>query len=279
MTTREDWVATIGKEWVAHVAATDAALGPFGEEARIRLALKPGEHVLDLGCGAGASTLSLSRDVGPAGRVTAVDVSPDLVRLARARTSGVDNVDLIEADAARHDFGEQQFEALFSRFGCMFFEAPEAAWANIRRALKPDARVSLVAWRSLDENDWARVPLQAAQEVLGEPYPQLSGAPGPFRWADPKVFEPVLEGAGFREVVREKFEKTVPYGTGEKGETPLDRAVEMMMRIGPMARRLNGEDEATRAKVAKKLRRLLKPFEEDDAVHMTGRAWLITARA
>ena len=281
MTIRDDWAELIGPEWAAHVAATDAALGPFGEEARTRLALKEGEHVLDLGCGAGTSTLSLARDVGGTGKVTAIDVSPDLAALARGRASGAENIEVIEADAALHPFEPESFEALFSRFGCMFFDDPEEAWLHLHRALKPGARVSLVAWRTLEENNWARVPMEATEGILDDPYAVPTGEKGggPFGWADPKVFEPLLEGAGFREVVREKIEKKVPYGTGEEGDDPLERAVQMMTRIGPMARRLKTVDDGTRAKVAKRLRKLLRPFEDDDAVRMTGRAWLITALA
>ena len=281
MATLEDWTGGAGADWAAHVAATDAALEPFGEEARTRLALREGEHVLDLGCGAGASTMMLASDVGDAGRVTAVDVSPDLVRLALNRTAGHPNIGIIQADASAYGFGAEQFDALFSRFGCMYFHDPPAAWANLHRALRPEARVSLVAWRSLEENDWARVPLQASEELFGEEPSALvdePARPGLFAWAEPEVFEPLLEGAGFREVVREKYEKSVPYGTGT-AKSPLDRAVEMMLRIGPLARRLRGADEDTRRKAAKRLRRLLKPYDDGDAVRMTARAWLITARA
>ena len=281
MATLEDWIGGAGADWAAHVAATDAALEPFGEEARTRLALGEGEHVLDLGCGAGASTMMLASDVGDSGRVTAIDVSPDLVRMALNRTAGHPSIEVIETDASTYDFGDRRFEALFSRFGCTYFSDPTAAWANLHRALKPEGRVSLVAWRSLEENDWARVPLQVVEELFGEEPSEIAdglGRPGPFAWADPEVFEPLLEGAGFREVVREKYEKRVPYGTGA-ARNSLDRAVEMMLRIGPMARRLRDTDEETHRKAAKRLRRLLKPYDDDDAVRMTGRAWLITARA
>ena len=285
MATREEWIAASGEEWAAHVAATDTALGPFGEEARTRLALRAGERVLDVGCGAAASTLSLARDVGETGHVTAIDVSPPLVRLARERVEGQRNIEIVEADAGRHDFGGKPFDALFSRFGCTFFGDPPAAWKNLHRSLRTDGRLSVVVWRTLEENDWARVPLEAAAEVFGDTEPTLGPAPegvGPFAWADPKVFEPLLEGAGFREVVREKFEMRVPYGTGTaKGS--LDRAVHMMLHVGPLARRVRRLDEAERdgvqRKVEKRLKRLLRPYDDDDAVRMTGRAWLITARA
>ena len=285
MATREEWIAASGAEWAAHVAATDTALGPFGEEARDRLALRPGERVLDVGCGAGASTLMLARDVGEDGRVTAIDVSPPLVRLARERAEGQPNVEVVEADAGRHDFGGEPFDALFSRFGCTFFGEPAAAWRNLHRAMRTDGRMSVVVWRTLEENDWARVPLEAAAQVFDEAEPTLAVAPegvGPFAWADPKVFEPLLEGAGFREIVREKFEKRVPYGAGD-ARSSLDRAVHMMLHVGPLARRIRRTDEAEREdvtkKVQKQLKRLLRPFDDDDAVRMTGRAWLITARA
>ncbi|HUF55622.1 MAG TPA: methyltransferase domain-containing protein [Thermohalobaculum sp.] len=285
MATREEWIAASGAEWAAHVAATDAALGPFGQEACTRLALRAGERVLDVGCGAGASTLMLARDVGEEGRVTAIDVSPPLVRLARERVEGHANIEIVEADAAEHDFGGTPFDALFSRFGCTFFGDPASAWATLHRALRTDGRVSVVVWRTLEENDWARVPLEAAAEVFGDTGPTLAAAPegvGPFAWADPKVFEPLLEGAGFREVVREKLDLRVPYGTGTaKGS--LDRAVHMMLHVGPLARRIRNTDEAEREgvqkQVEKRLKRLLRPYDDDDAVRMTGRAWLITARA
>lgn len=282
MTRREDWIAGVGREWAAHVAATDAALGPFGDEARRRLGLAEGERVLDLGCGAGMSLVALAQDVGGTGRVTGIDVSPDLVSLARNRTAELPNVQIVEADAETHDFGDAQFSALYSRFGCMFFDDPARAWKNLHGALQPNARVSLVAWRELEENEWAQVPLEVAVDLFGPEevvMPVATDEPGPFSWADPKVFEPILDRAGFREVVREKFERKVPYGMGEAGDDPLDRAVAMMMRIGPLARRLRGADDAVLKKAARKLKRELRPFEDDDAVRMTGRAWSITARA
>lgn len=282
MTTREEWIGAQGREWAARASATDAVLGPFGQEARRRLEPKPGEHLLDLGCGAADSTLRLAEYVGESGRVTGVDVSPDLIQLARSRVGEHGSITLIEADAAQHDFGVGVFDGLYSRFGCMFFGDQPAAWANLHRAMKPGGRISLVVWRALEENEWARVPLEIAKELFGEeavPVP-VAGPPepGPFAWEDPKYFEPLLEGAGFREIVREKIEKKVPYGTGE-AEDPLDRGVEFTMRIGPLARRLKGADAATRKKAAKLLRRALREFEDEDAVRMTGRAWSITGRA
>ena len=168
----------------------------------------------------------------------------------------------------------------------MFFADPPAAYANLRLALKPGARAVLTVWRDLDANPWAALPAAVGAEVLGPAEPMAPGAPGPFAWADPMIFRSILEGAGFTGLEWREEPITLQIGeaagdaSGDTGEAdPVARAVAMLMRIGPAARRLKGRPEADRAAVAERLAPVLEPFVSDGWVRMPGLIWVIRARA
>jgi len=191
-----DWAGELGARWAQNAAMQDALIGRFEAPGVAALGPVEGRRVLDLGCGPGESSATLA-DLGA--HVTAVDVSPDLVALARRRLAGRE-VEVMLADAATHPFAPGSQQALFSRFGAMFFEDPVPAWTNLRAAMAPDAPLAVVAWRSIKENPWAGLPLRLIADMV-PPQPKLGpGAPGPFGWADPAVFTPWLEAAGWREV-------------------------------------------------------------------------------
>ncbi len=279
MATREEWIGPVGQEWARRGAALERLLGPAGAAGLAALGAVQGERVLDLGCGGGSTTLALADAVGPEGRVTGIDVSPDLVALARDRLGGRANVELVEADAQRHSFAERH-DALFSRFGAMFFDDPPAAFENLRRALQPGARAVFVAWREVSRNQWAAVPMTYAQEGLGAAV--STGGPGPFAWADPVTFRPLLEGAGFRDVRASDHEFMAEIADGDDPD-PVERAVQFMTRIGPLARRLREAPESARHEATeflrKRLRRHAARHVDDGAVRLLASAWIVEARA
>ncbi len=277
MAEAQEWAGQMGREWARRVEALDRQLAPAGAVGLAALAPRPGEHILDLGCGGGATTAKIVKAVGPEGAVTGIDISPELLAVARARP-GNQAATFLEGDAQGWDFDAGAYDALFSRFGCMFFADPPAAYANLRRALKPGARVVLTVWRDLGANPWAALPAAVGAEVLGPAEPPAPGAPGPFAWADPMIFRPILEGAGFSGV--EWREEPITLQIGEAGEAgPVARAVAMLTRIGPAARRLKGRPEADCAAVAERLAPALEPFVSDGWVRMPGLIWVLRARA
>jgi SAM-dependent methyltransferase len=279
MATREEWIGTVGQEWARRGAALERLLGPAGAAGLAVLAARPGERVLDLGCGGGTTTAALADAVGREGRVTGVDVSPDLMGVARARLAGRPNVELIEADAERHAFAPGGHDALFSRFGAMFFDNPPAAFANLRRALAPGGRAVFVAWREVARNQWAAVPMTFVQEGLGGTV--AAAGPGPFAWADPAVFRPLLEGAGFSEVRERTHEFMAEIGDGDDPD-PVERAILFMTRIGPLARRLREAPDSARREATEFLRKRLARHAKDGGtgdVRLLASAWIIEARA
>lgn len=276
MATREEWIGPVGQEWARRGAALERMLAPAGAAGLRALAPRPGERIIDLGCGAGASTEALADAVGPEGRVTAVDVSPALVSVARTRLSGRANVELIEADAGRHAFAPAGHDALFSRFGAMFFDDPPAALANLRRALEPGARAVFVAWREAARNQWAAVPMTFVQEGLGGAV--ATGGPGPFAWADPAVYRPLLQAAGFGDVREGTHEFMAEIAEGDDPD-PVARAAAFMTRIGPLARRLREAPESTRREAMAFLAQRLRRHVKGGAVRLLASAWIIEARA
>lgn len=272
-----EWAGAMGRNWVRNQDALDRQLASAGEAGLRALAPARGERILDIGCGAGATTAELARAVGPEGRVTGADVSPDLVAAARGRP-GCESAEFVVGDAAEWPFPEAAFDALFSRFGCMFFDAPIKGFANLRRAVRPGGRAVLVAWRAMALNPWAAIPAAVGTELLGPADPPAPGTPGPFAWAEPELFRSILEGAGFERV--EAAEEQVELTVGVAGEEPATaRAAALLTQIGALARRLRDQPEEVRAEAISRLAPHLAPFERDGWVRMPAAIWVIRARA
>src|SRR5437764_11189938 len=179
-----DWNGQSGERWVAYQARLDAMLAVFGQAAIEAAAPAAGERVLDVGCGAGASSLALAARVGAGGQVLGVDISEPLIARARALTPQDTPVLFRVADASSAELPEGAFDILFSRFGVMFFDDPTGAFAHMRRALKPGARVAFVCWRGMAENDWVRLPSGAIKGIVPPTAPPDPEAPGPFSFGD-----------------------------------------------------------------------------------------------
>ena len=160
----------------------------------------------------------------------------------------------------------------------MFFDDPPAAFANIRRALVPGARVAMSAFTGLAENPWAAVPLRAAERALGPAPAMERGSPGPFAWAEPEVFETALKGAGFRSIAWEAQTVGFTLGAGDHPD-PVERACDIVLSIGMVARRVMTEGGDASERVRPLLREELSPHVRDGWVRLGAKIWLVTATA
>ena len=152
--------------WAEVRQPLELQLTPLGRPALDALAARPGERILDIGCGGGDTVLDLARRVAPDGSIVGIDVSAAVLAFARRAAEGLGQVRFIQADAQTHPFAPASFDAAFSRFGVMFFVDPVAAFANIRRSLRPNGRLAFVCWRALEENPLDFLPLRAAAAHL-----------------------------------------------------------------------------------------------------------------
>ena len=142
------WNEQSGPKWVEQQGQLDRLLATLGAVVMHRLALRPGQRVLDVGCGCGHTTLDLAGRVAPTGSVLGVDVSGPMLTRARERARDLPNVTFLQGDAQTHRFEPASVDAIFSRFGVMFFAEPDMAFRNFQRALKPGGRLVFVCWRT-----------------------------------------------------------------------------------------------------------------------------------
>jgi SAM-dependent methyltransferase len=270
------WNGPVAKRWVARQAQNDVVLAPVAEAALAHAAPRPGERALDIGCGCGDTTLALARVVGPAGRVTALDISVPMLAVARARAAKADleNIDWLQADAASQTLPPAAFDLLFSRFGVMFFGDPVAAFANLRLALRPGGRLVFACWRPIAENAWMRVPLDAVRSLVPPQPAALPDAPGPFSFADPERVTRILAGAGWPPPRLIRLDLDLDLAAGEG----LDAAVDQVTTIGPTSRALQDQPEATRRAALSAVRDALAPHAQAGQVRLGAAIWLVDCR-
>ena len=196
------WNSAAGEKWVGHQAVIDRQLEAVTDLLLQTAAPQAGEAVLDVGCGTGAMLLRLAAAVGERGSLLGCDISSPMLELARQRiaAAGARNVEFVQADAQSHEFAEDAFDLVVSRFGVMFFADPAAAFANLRRPLRPGGRLGFVCWGPLADNPFILLPMQVATRHLGPAEPPPPRAPGPLAFSDPDYVSDILTAAGWSDV-------------------------------------------------------------------------------
>jgi len=273
-----DWNGQSGKRWVANQARLDAMASVFGQAAIEAAAPVTGERVLDVGCGAGASSLALAARVGPEGQVLGVDISEPLIGRARALAPQGTPALFQVADASSAELPEGAFDILFSRFGVMFFDDLTAAFAHMRRALRPGGRVAVVCWRGAAENAWVRLPMGAIKGILPSSAPPDPEAPGPFSFGDRGRVSRILTAAGFTDIAIAPFDASVPFGEGGTRDAAIDDAVKMTLEVGPLSRVLADQPDDIRARASAAVRAAFAGLPGERSVMIDGAAWIVTAR-
>ncbi len=266
------WNEQAGPRWVALAEPLDRELAPLGEAAMDRVGIREGHRVLDVGCGGGAATLAIARRTGPTGSVLGVDVSRPLLAHAEARRDarGLANVRFELADAQVTPFAPGSADIVFSRFGIMFFSDPQAAFANLRRALAPGGRIGFVCWQPADKNPVMALAARAASARVALPTPGDPHAPGPFAFADGDRTRRILEGAGFASVLVEPVEIAVSIA----GD--LDEAAGFLMQLGPAAAALRDASPDIALAVRGELRAAIEPYATNGGIVMPAAVWIAT---
>jgi SAM-dependent methyltransferase len=174
-------------------------------------ALRPGERVLDIGCGGGGTSLAAAAAVGGDGAVVGADLSVPLLGLAggRAAEAGTRNVSFHVVDMQTESAPGGPFDIAISQFGVMFFDEPVTAFTNIRAQLAPAGRLAFACWQEAERNPWIFTGA-IAEFVPPPPQPAPGKSPtGPFALGDAVRTTGILEAAGFVDVRRTPYETTV----------------------------------------------------------------------
>lgn len=249
----------------------DAELRMHNEILRRAYDIRPRDHVLDVGCGAGQTTRDAAR-LAVAGSVTGVDVSAPMIDRARRLTDadGLHNVTFELADAERHDFPAKRFDVVISRFGTMFFTDPVAAFTNIARATRPEGRLIMMVWQDHHRNEWS-VSIERSVADGVDMRASSPGAPDPFSLADPAAVAQILETAGFGEAAFTSVHEPVYYGPD------VAAALEWVCGFAVVNDVLQWLDPASTERARARLREMLAAHASGEGVWFDSCAWLVVA--
>jgi SAM-dependent methyltransferase len=266
------------KGWVENERIFDSVFTPITRLILDAADLGTARRVLDVGCGAG--TL-IEAAVAAGTAAVGVDISPGMTEAAQRR---VPTATVVTADAQSTDLlaaapGEP-FDRVISRFGVMFFGDPAAAFANIRAACTPDARMVFACWRE-DAREIATLGIEVFRAAMTDPVdPPAVGEPGPFGLADPDHLRKVLADGGWSDVELVPHDPVLDHsidgsdGVEERLAIALSGMIgraaraELEPRVGPDG--WAGLVDAARADLRGRL--------TDVSVRTIGRMWLVTAR-
>jgi SAM-dependent methyltransferase len=266
------WDGDSGLHWAEHQDRYDAMLSRLTPGLITAVGLSAADRVLDVGCGCGETTRIAGRLV-PDGTALGVDLSGPMLGRARARAEveGLSNVRFDKADAQVTAFPVETFDRVLSRFGVMFFDDPQAAFANLGRSIRPGGRITFLCWQEVGRNEHFAVPYGAVAAIVSPPDLGEPGAPGPFSLADPARIRHLLGEAGFCDVEIQAV--TEPVRMGADAEDAIQ-----FLQATPAARAMLGQaDEETSAKARAALRDALTPYETSDGLFLGSAAWLVTA--
>ena len=278
MTDAAEWRGRVGEAWAQEWRRTDRTIGPVNDILVAEVADQLGEiaspRILDVGCGAGATSLAL-KDRIPAAEIVGVDLSADLVSVASERAAFKPDVRFEAGDAATFKPGGERFDAIVSRHGVMFFDDPVAAFSNFRALAAPGARLVFTCFRGRAENEWAMAiaPIleQFAPAVLAGPPPAV----GPFAFADTDKVAAILTAAGFAAPRFEPFDFDFVTGVGDD---PVADAISFFRHIGPFAALIRELDEARAAAAVDRLTGIASQHRVGDTVRFRAAVWLVSSQ-
>ena len=267
------WNRTAGQRWTDRQEEQDLVLRPVSDLLIAAADAKSGDRVIDVGCGCGATTIDFAARVSPGGEALGLDISEPMLGRARLRAPKSLPARFVLADATVYDFEPGWADLAVSRFGVMFFADPARSFANLRKGLRPGARLAFVCWREAKQNPWMMIPLREARKHA-PPLPETNPEdPGPFAFADDARVRRILSAAGFADVsvTAQDLDLDIAIGRG------LDAAVAGAMGIGPTSRILDGQPEAVRAAATADIRKALAERAQGDSVPLGAAVWMVTA--
>ena len=274
MTTATEWTGRIGQTWASEWQRTDRSFADLAPhlDAAIRASAPAGAiRAIDIGCGAGATSFALAA-ARPDATVAGVDLSPELLTVAKQRAAGQPNLTLHCGDAVALAAGMAPLDLFVSRHGVMFFADPVAAFASLAAVSRPGAPLVFSCFAERTANPWA---FDLIEQVTGVRPPLPTGyAPGPFGFADPAITAAILDRAGW--TVDGHARVDFDYCAGA-GEDPVADAVAFFRRIGPLASAL--KEAVDPAAMTTRLKSTLERYRVETTVAFPASAWIWRAHA
>ena len=262
------WNEDGGRRWISHWRKTEKMFVDLTATLLLKVGVRAGDMILEVGCGQGILTRKLAQHAGPEGRILGVDISQVILDVANNIDEQPDNVTFKRADAGKVALGDERFDLIVSRFGVMFFEDPISAFINLRRSLKGSGHVRFMCWRALKENPWLQEPAEAAFQVLSRPETPAPNTPGPFSLAAPERLQEVLTSAGFADP------ELIPVD-GEMRLGGLEEAVQYSAQMGPAGRAMKDVDDTNKARAIEAIRDSFAERDGPEGVVFPCATWIV----
>ena len=264
--------------WITNQARYDRMNEPFAALILAAAALRPGSHVLDVGCGCGGTTLAAAaaHRARPGGRPRPLRLrcwpGPGPAPKRPACAMRCSSRAMRRCTPSNRPGSTPSYPASAT----MFFADPVAAFANIRSATRPGGRLAFVCWQPLAANQWLLVPGAALAEHVPPPAGFGSGdGPGMFAFADPDRVREILTAAGWRDIEITSEHASILVGGGGSVEDAVE-----FLRTGSMGRMmLAGADAGTVERAVASVRAALVPYADAEGVHLGAGVWLVQAMA
>lgn len=179
-----------------------ALFGQWAAQVADAAAVREGQRVLDVACGTGVLARTLAKRVGPESVVSALDINPAMLAVARKRRAQA--IDWREGSAEALPYEDAQFDAVVSQFGLMLFPNPELALREMMRVLVADGRLAVAVFDSLDTLPAYAAMADIYARVVGEEVGQALRSP--FSLGDTDVLASCFADAGIADVEIESLE-------------------------------------------------------------------------
>jgi SAM-dependent methyltransferase len=268
----ERWNGPAANTWIDNQALLDGIFEPIEQLLAEAVADGSAWHVLDVGCGTGATTRGVARRLGAGGQALGVDLSAPMIEVARACAQrDASSATFVCADAQDYAFSAASFDRILSRFGVMFFDDERQAFGNLRRAARPGALLDLFAWRSAEDNPFMTTAERAAAPLLPDMPVRRADGSGQFAFADAGRVRRVLEQSGWADVAIDPVDVACAF--------PEAELARYFTQLGPLPRILPELGAAERVSILHSVRRAFEPFVQGSEVRFTAACWRIGARA
>lgn len=266
------WATDSGDAWARRWKDTDAALdalSPFLLDSIAASAPDGPLSAFEIGCGPGSTTLAVA-DAFPEAAITACDISPSLVEIARERTADCKGIRVLLGDAEALASTDGAFDVFFSRHGVMFFGDPVRAFGAFRSAANTGAALTFTCFQSWDLNPWAS---ELADAAAGRELPKPGREPSGFAFADPDYVRQIFASSGWAAAELQPI--SFDYFAGATQEAALS----FLSELGPASRVLQSQPEEEQATARKRMRAVIDAHSGENGVVFPAAAWLWRATA